>query len=252
MATTIDFSGRVAFISGAARGIGAATARAFAEAGASLVLTDILPEVTDLAAQLRDEGCQVVDQVADISVAANCKALMALATDNFGRLDYAFNNAGISGELKPLAETTDEEWDRMIAINLSSVFHCMRAQIPLMLQNGGGVIINTSSFCGARPLPELGPYAAAKHGVKALSGSAALDYGKQGIRCLSIGPGYIETAMTESAFDAETADALIARIPQGCLGQPEDIARMVRMLCSEEAAYVNGAYLPVDGGLLLA
>lgn len=252
MTTSIDFSGKVALVSGAARGIGAAAARAYAEAGAKLVLSDILPEVAELADEIVQSGGEACYLVADISRSEQCKDLVDLAIATFNRLDFAFNNAGISGETKALAETTEEEWDRMIAINLSSVYHCMRFQIPKMLESGGGVIINTSSVCGARPLYGLGPYVVAKHGVRGLSSSAALDYGAQGIRCVSIGPGYIETDMTKRGLDADTAAALEARIPQGRLGQPEDIARVVRLLSSEDANYINGAYLPIDGGLLLA
>jgi NAD(P)-dependent dehydrogenase (short-subunit alcohol dehydrogenase family) len=252
MSTSIDFTGKVALVTGAARGIGAAAARAYAEANAKVVLSDILPEVSELAQEIIEQGGTAEYLVADISRSSECKALVELAMGKLGRLDFAFNNAGISGEMKPLADSTEEEWDRMIAVNLSSVYHCMRYQIPAMLKNGGGVIINTSSICGSRPVYGLGPYVAAKHGVKGLSSSVALDYGSQGIRCVSIGPGFIETEMTRAGLDAETAAALEARIPQGRLGQPEDIGRVVRLLCSEDASYINGAYLPVDGGLLLS
>ena len=252
MATSIDFSGKVALVTGAAQGIGAAAARAYAEAGAKLVLSDILPEVSGVANDIIENGGEAEYLVADISRSGQCKELVDLAVAKFGRLDFAFNNAGISGEVKPLAESSEEEWDRMIAINLSSVYHSIRFQIPEMLKNGGGVIINTSSVCGSRPLYGLGPYVAAKHGVRGLSSSVALDYGSQGIRCVSIGPGYIETTMTKEGLDAETKAALAARIPQGRLGQPEDIARVVRLLSCEDASYINGAYLPIDGGLLLA
>lgn len=252
MATSIDFSGKVALVSGAARGIGAAAAKAYAEAGAKVVISDILPEVAEIANDIIKAGGEAIYLVVDISRPVNCKELVDLAVSKFGRLDFAFNNAGISGEVKPLAESTEEEWDRMMAINLSSVYHCMRYQIPQMLKNGGGVIVNNSSVCGARPLNGLGPYVAAKHGVRGLSSSVALDYGSKGIRCVSVGPGYIETPMTEAALDAETAAALEARIPQGRLGRPEDIAKVVRLLSTEDASYVNGAYLPIDGGLLQA
>lgn len=252
MATSIDFSGKVALVTGAARGIGAATAKAYAEAGAKLLLSDILPEVSGVAVEILEQGGEAEYLVADISRSSDCKALVDKAISTFGRLDFAFNNAGISGVVSPLAESTEEEWDRMISINLSSVYHCMRFQIPAMLESGGGVIINTSSICGSRPLHGLGPYVAAKHGVRGLSSAAALDYGSQGIRCISIGPGFIDTTMTQEGLDEETWAALEARIPQGRLGQPEDIAKAVRLLSSEDASYINGAYVPIDGGLLLA
>ena len=252
MATSIDFSGKVALVTGAARGIGAAAARAYAEAGAKLVLGDILPELSELANEIIENGGEAEYLIADISRSGNCKELVELAVARFGRLDFAFNNAGISGEVNPLAVSWEVEWVRLFAINLSSVFHGMRFQIPAMLIIGRGVIINTSSVCGARRLSGLGRYVAAKHGVRGLSSSVALDYGAKGIRCVSIGPGFIETTMTKEGLDAETSAALEARIPQGRLGQPEDIAGMVRLLSSEDASYINGVYLPIDGGLLLA
>ena len=155
-----------------------------------------------------------------------------------------------------MVETAEDEWNKVISINLSSVFHCIRYQIPAMIQNGGGVIVNASSVCGMKPLPGICPYVAAKHGVVGLTRSAALEYGAQGIRCIAVGPGYIETPMTESdkggVIDDESKKLLLSRTPQGRYGQPEDVAKAVRMLCSDDACYVNGAYLPVDGGMLVA
>jgi len=252
MATSIDFSNKVALITGAARGIGAAAAHAYAEAGAKVVLSDILPKVAEVADEIIAAGGEAEYLIADISCVESSKALVDLAVSKFGRLDFAFNNAGISGEVKPLAEVSEENWDQVIAINLSAVFHGMRFQIPAMVKNGGGVIINTSSVCGSRPLPGLSPYGATKFAIKGLSSSAALEYGAQGIRCIAIGPGFIDTEMTANNLDAETKNALAARIPQGRLGQAEDIAKAVRLLSSEDATYINGTYLPIDGGYLQA
>ena len=168
----------------------------------------------------------------------------------YGRVDFAFNNAGIGGTPGPLHEMPEDEWNRMIAINLSSVFHCIKYEVTSMLKTGGGVIINNSSICGMRPVANFSHYVAAKHGIVGLTRSTALEYGGNNIRCASVGPGFIETAMTDASLQGDVREALVARIPQGRLGQPEDIGKAVRMLCSEDAAYVNGAYLQVDGGML--
>lgn len=250
---SINFEGKVAIITGAARGIGAAAARAFAEAGASVVVSDLLPEVEDVAMSLRDMGIKAESVITDLSDPENCRLLVDAAMSRFGRLDFAFNNAGIAGKPQTLTETSDEDWNHVIGVNLTSVFACVRSEIPAMLKSGGGVIINTSSICGVRAIAGLGPYAATKHGVIGLTRATALEYGGEGIRSIAIGPGYIETAMTDGdsgAFTDEQKTGFLHRIPQGRYGRPEDIARAVRMLCSDDACYVNGAYLQVDGGLL--
>ena len=250
MGTEIDFSGKVAVISGAARGIGAAAARALADAGATVVLTDILEEVKDLAGNIEEAGGTAKARITDVSRPEECEAMVKLAVSEYGRLDFAFNNAGIGGDPVSLHEITRDNWDRMIAVNLSSVFHCIKYEVIAMLETGRGVIINTSSICGMRPVAGFSHYVAAKHGIVGLTRSTALEYAGKGIRCVAIGPGFIETAMTQASLQGEAREGLIARIPQGRLGQPEDIGNVVRMLCSEDAAYVNGAYLQVDGGML--
>lgn len=244
-----EFEGRVAIISGAARGIGEATARRFANAGASLVLTDVLPQVEELAAELRDTGSTAVSCVSDISTAAGCATVVDYAEASFGRLDFAFNNAGISGERKVFAEVSEDEWDTMIAVNLSAVFHSIRLQIPMMLKNGGGVIVNTSSIVGARALKGFAPYMAAKHGVKGLTYAAAVDYASEGIRSLAIGPGLIDTPMTQQEGTEDFRTEVSAFIPQGRVGTAEEVAGLVKFLCSDEASYMNGAYITVDGAL---
>ena len=257
MSVNIDMSGRVALITGAARGIGAATARAFAEAGANLVLTDRLEGVKQVAADLEGYGIKAVVYVADISRPENCEAVAGLAMSEFGRLDYAFNNAGVGSSPVPVGEMADEDWHRIMDVNLNAVYYCIKHQVPAMLADGGGVIINNSSFCGVAPLQDSSiEYTSAKHGVIGLTRQVALNHAAEGIRCIAVCPGFIMTPLTDadqgSCISKETREWMLNRTPQGRLGQPEDVARVVRMLCSEEAAYINGAWIPVDGGLLLS
>ncbi len=257
MSVQIDMDGKVALITGAGGGIGAATARAFAEAGANLVLTDKLEQVKEVAIDLENYGIKAVASVADIALSENCKAVTDLAMSEFGRLDYAFNNAGIGSSPVPVGEMADEDWHRIMDVNLNAVYYCIKYQAPAMLANGGGVIINNSSFCGVAPLQDSSiEYTAAKHGVIGLTRQVALNHAREGIRCIAVCPGFIMTPLTDadqgSRLSKQAQQWFLERTPQGRLGQPEDVARVVRMLCSDEAAYINGAWIPVDGGLLLS
>lgn len=251
MSVNIDFGGKVAMVTGAARGIGAAAVAAFAEAGTTLVITDILPEVEGVAQAVKDGGGQALALVGDISNAEFVQSVVDAAMKEYGRLDFSFNNAGISGINAPLLEQSNEDWSQVIAVNQTSVFYCVRSQIDAMLKGGGGVIVNNSSVQAVRALPGTGPYTASKHAILGLTRQAALEYGGQGIRSVAIGPGFIETDMTRHYVeDTATRDLLVSRTPAGRTGQPEDIGRAVRMLCSDDAVFVNGAYLQVDGGFL--
>lgn len=253
MSIQINMTGKVAMITGAARGIGAASARAFAEAGADLVLTDLLDEVADVAKETEAMGVKAVSLVTDISKVENCKSLTDLARREFGRLDYAFNNAGISGKYAPVGEIKDDDWKRVVDINLNAIYYCVKHQVPLMLENGGGVVVNNSSVCGVDPLMHSSvEYTAAKHGVIGLTRQVALNHAGEGIRCVAVCPGFIKTPLTDSGSNHEGHQWFMQRTPQGRLGEPEDIARVVRMLCSDEADFINGAWISVDGGLLLS
>ncbi len=247
---THSLEGKVALVTGAARGIGAGAARAFAEAGANVLLVDVLEQVYETAEALSLSGVGCKGVTLDLRAEENCAAAVSAALAEFGRLDYAFNNAGIGGNPGPLHEMTGDEWGRMIDINLTAVFYCVKHQVAAMLDGGGGVIINNSSICGERPVGGFSHYVAAKHGVVGLTKTAALEYGAAGIRCNAIGPGFIDTEMTKASLDGDAREGLISRIPQARLGSPDDIGPVVRMLCSDDAGYVNGAYLPVDGGML--
>lgn len=253
MSIKIDFTDKVALITGAARGIGAATAKAFAVAGAKVVVTDILPEVEEVVAEIRQAGGEVEALVTDIAQPENCKAVVDLAIASFGRLDFAFNNAGIGGKPAPAGDVKEQDWLRVIDINLNSVFYGIKYQLPAMVKNGGGVIVNNSSVLGIRPLPGSSlEYTAAKHGVIGLTRQVAVNHGADGIRCVAVCPGYIETPLTDADKGGDIDEAgkqwFLNRIPQQRAGQPEDIARAVMLLCSKQAGYVNGAYLEVDGG----
>ena len=240
------FEGKVALVTGAARGIGAATAAMFARHGARVVLADRLDAVTALAEDLgAGMARSLVGSVADASY---CEQLVSLALSDFGRLDFAFNNAGISGKSEPIEQVTPADWRRVIEVNLSAVFYGIKYQVPAMVAGGGGVIVNTASVLGLKPLPSTSlEYTAAKHGVIGLTRQLAVNYGGEGIRCVAVCPGFIETALTRD----EEAGWFLARTPAGRAGQPEDIAGVVKMLCSEDASFINGASLQVDGGFVM-
>jgi len=234
-------------VTGAAQGIGAAAAKAFAEAGANLVITDISPKLEKTAEELKNIGVQVAYLIGDIGQVTTCKVIVDLAMTTFGRLDFAFNNAGISGKPAPIGEVAAEDWLKVININLNAVFYCIKYQVPAMVKNGGGVIINNSSVLGLKAISGSSvEYTAAKHGVIGLTKQVAANHAAEGIRCNAICPGFIVTAITAD----QDGDAFLPRIPQNRLGDPTDIGKMVRMLCSEEAGYVNGAAIQVDGGYL--
>lgn len=253
MATSIDFNGKVALVTGGARGIGEAAALAMAEAGANVLLVDMLPEVEQTAEKISAAtGASCSGFIGDLTDPSACQAMVKTVLERYGRLDFAFNNAGIGGESGVMHEMPDEHWQKVMDVNLNSMFYCIKHEVSAMLEGGGGVIINTSSICGRRAVPKFGHYTATKHGVVALTKQIAVEYSDRGIRSMAIAPGYIVTEMTEKSAREEEGhkEALISRIPQGRLGSPADIGRVVRLLCSDDASYINGAYLPVDGGML--
>jgi NAD(P)-dependent dehydrogenase (short-subunit alcohol dehydrogenase family) len=248
-----SFAGRVALVTGAASGIGRATALAFAEAGAKLVLADInAADGAALAAQIEGQGGEALFLRTDVADAAQVDALVAQAVARFGRLDCAFNNAGIEEEHLKLAESDEALYDRMMAINVKGVWLCMRRQIAQMLaQEGGGAIVNTASVAGLIGAPRHAIYAASKHAVVGLTKSAAIEYGKKGIRINSVCPGVIRTPMLERALqrDPSWESSLVAMHPIGRLGEVGDVVSAVLWLCSEGAAFVTGHQLVVDGAM---
>lgn len=251
------FDGKVSLITGGTSGIGRATAIAFANESAKVVLTG----------RREEEGQNVVDSIkqtggeatffrADASQEKDIKVTIEKTIETYGRLDYAFNNAGIESSPTPLHEQPLDKFDQLMAINVRGVFLLMKYEIVQMLQQGGGVIVNNSSAAGLIGYPGIAPYSASKHAVMGLTKSAALDYAKHGIRINAVNPGFIYTGMTErfaanSGADADAITQQLANsVPMGRMGSSEEIASTVLFLCSEAAAYITGQSLVVDGGML--
>lgn len=247
-----ELAGRVAVVTGGGSGIGAATARGCAAAGASVVVADLdAQSASRVADEITSVGGRAVAIAADVSDGEQVDAMVALAVEAFGGLDLAFNNAGISGVYGPLADLSLEDWQHTIDVNLTGVFRCIKAEVPLMLERGGGSIVNTSSAAGQMGFAMLPAYVAAKHGVVGLTRSAALEYARAGIRVNAVLPGTVHTPMLEAfAGSAEGVAAMAAPSPAGRAGTPEEVAEAAVWLSSDAARFVNGHCLAVDGGIL--
>jgi len=249
-----EFNDKVALVTGGGYGIGRAAAIAFAQRGANTVVADIdADNGKETVERIKKAGVESIFIKTDVSLSNDVKALIDNTIAKYGRLDFAFNNAGIHGEFIPTVDFTEEEWDRMININLKSVWLCMKYEIPQMLKQGKGSIVNTSSVAGLVGVPSNPAYPASKHGVVGLTRSTALEYAKTGIRVNCVCPGPIRTGMHESLIKTvpDIVEMMHEKVPMARIGEPEEIAGAVMWLCSESASYVTGHALPVDGGIVV-
>ncbi len=246
------FDEKVAFVTGGGSGIGRETALAFARDGAKVVVADIAPKgAMETVEMIRQAGGEADCVTGDVSNPSDVENFIRFTVDRFGRLDYACNNAGIGGEQNPTAEMSVEGWDKVLSINLSGVFYCMKYEIPELLKAGGGAIVNIASILGTVAFANSAGYVAAKHGVVGLTKTAAIEYATQNIRINSIGPGFIYTPLLSGAGFAEGTDTynyISGLHPVKRMGRPEEIAEVVVWLCSDKASFVTGHQMLVDGG----
>jgi NAD(P)-dependent dehydrogenase (short-subunit alcohol dehydrogenase family) len=250
----LDFTGKVALITGAASGMGLATAQAFAEAGAAVALADFREDLAKAEAEkLVAAGHKVIAVRCDVANESQVKAMVEQTVSAFGRLDAAFNNAGIQSPAIETADASGDEFERVNAVNLRGVWNCMKYELLQMREQGSGAIVNNSSIGGLIGLPGRAIYHASKHGVIGLTRSAAMEYASRGIRINAICPGTIDTPMVQEmlAKEPEAMKEILREQPIGRLGRPEEIASAVLWLCSPGATFIIGHALAVDGGFTI-
>ena len=248
-----EFEGKVALITGGSSGIGRATALAFAQKGAKIVIASRREkESEETVAMIKKIGSEAIFVKTDITQAIEVENLVNQTINTYNRLDYAFNNAGTEGILGPSIEQTEENWNQVININLKGVWLSMKYQIPQMLKNGGGAIVNNASIAGLIGLANLSIYCASKHGVIGLTKAVALEQAAVGIRINTVCPGLIQTDLADRTFgkddDSEARAQMLAAHPIGRIGKPEEIANAVVWLCSDSASFITGHSLTIDGG----
>lgn len=247
-----NFVNQVAFITGAGAGIGRATALAFTKAGARVVVSDVNETAGNETVQLiREAGGDATFITCNVADPAQVETAVQQTVATYGRLDIGINNAGIGGKFARFADQTMDDWNQMIAVNLSGVFYCMQAEIRQMLVQGGGKIVNLSSIAGVRGMPMGGPYSAAKHGVIGLTKTAALEYVKKNIRVNAVCPVYTHSAMVQDLVNTapEMEERMRRIIPIGRFGEPEEIAQAILWLCADDNAFCTGQAIQMDGGL---
>ena len=250
-----SLEGKTALVTGGGSGIGRAASLAYAKEGARVVVVDVNVEGgEETVLMIKEAGEEAILVHADVSKPEDTQAMVDQAVEAFGSLNCAFNNAGIGGGRDRLftADYLEEDWDRVISINLKGVWLCMKAEIPQMLKQGGGAIVNTASIAGLVGLTGTIAYVAAKHGVTGLTKAAAMEYAKSGIRVNAVCPGYIQTPLVQGIFDRIEGyrERVAARHPMDRLGEPEEIAQAVVWLSSDAASFVTGHNMPVDGGYM--
>lgn len=244
-----DFKGKVAIVTGAASGIGAAIARDLAKGGAKVIVADLDKAHADkVAGEIRAAGGAAEGFAVNVAHAEEVERMVAFALETYGALHLAVNNAGIGGPIAPVADYPLDGWKSVIDINLNGVFFCVKYEIAAMLKSGGGAIVNMASILGSVGTPGSSAYVTAKHGLLGLTKATALEYAQQGIRVVAVGPGYIDTPLLSNNLDAATLGMLAGLHPVGRIGRSEEVSALTCFLLSDAASFITGSYHLVDGG----